>query len=132
MKQEPWRVTFRELVSPDEEIIEEARSGRRFILVEDDDREDGGDLVIPGQMAGPEAINFMAKYGRGLICLARSRERIEQLRLTMMARKNESRHETAFTVSIEAREGVTTGIPRRTGPAPTPTPATPARARKQT
>src|SRR5690625_1759242 len=131
-QQEPWRVSFSELVSPIEEIIEEARNGRMFILVDDEDRENEGDLVVPAQMAGPEAINFMAKYGRGLICLAMTRERIEQLGLPMMARKNESRHETAFTVSIEAREGVTTGIPRRTGPAPTPTPATPARARKQT
>ena len=108
--QEPWRVSFSELVSPIDEIIEEARNGRMFILVDDEDRENEGDLVIPAQMAGPEAINFMAKFGRGLICLAMTRERIEQLGLPMMARKNESRHETAFTVSIEAREGVTTGI----------------------
>src|SRR5690554_5575119 len=108
--QEPWRVSFSELVSPIDEIIEEARNGRMFILVDDEDRENEGDLVIPAQMAGPEAINFMAKFGRGLICLALTRERIEQLGLPMMARKNESRHETAFTVSIEAREGVTTGI----------------------
>lgn len=107
---EPWRVTFRELVSPIEEIIEEARNGRLFILVDDEDRENEGDLVIPAQMAGPEAINFMAKYGRGLICLSLTRERIESLGLPMMSRKNESRHETAFTVSIEAKEGVTTGI----------------------
>lgn len=108
--EEPWRLTFRELVSPVEEIIEEARNGRMFILVDDEDRENEGDLVIPAQMAGPEAINFMARYGRGLICLAMTRERIERLGLPMMARKNETRHETAFTVSIEAREGVTTGI----------------------
>ncbi|MGM0562499.1 MAG: 3,4-dihydroxy-2-butanone-4-phosphate synthase [Pseudomonadota bacterium] len=107
---EPWRVTFRELVSPIEEIIEEARNGRMFILVDDEDRENEGDLIIPAQMAGPEAINFMAKYGRGLICLTMTRERIESLGLPMMSRKNESRHETAFTVSIEAKEGVTTGI----------------------
>src|SRR5690554_5911378 len=110
MQQEPWRVTFSELVSPIEEIIEEARNGRMFILVDDEDRENEGDLVIPAQMAGPEAINFMAKYGRGLICLAMTRQRIEQLGLPMMSRKNKTRHETAFTVSIEAREGVTTGI----------------------
>jgi 3,4-dihydroxy 2-butanone 4-phosphate synthase/GTP cyclohydrolase II len=108
--QEPWRATFRELLSPMDEIIEEARNGRMFILVDDEDRENEGDLVIPAQMCTPEAINFMAKHARGLICLAMTRERVEQLGLPMMARKNETRHETAFTVSIEAREGVTTGI----------------------
>jgi 3,4-dihydroxy 2-butanone 4-phosphate synthase/GTP cyclohydrolase II len=108
--QEPWRATFRELLSPMEEIIEEARNGRMFVLVDDEDRENEGDLVIPAQMCTPEAINFMAKYARGLICLAMTRERVERLGLPMMARKNETRHETAFTVSIEAREGVTTGI----------------------
>ncbi len=109
-KSEPWRMTFREMISPTDEIIEEARNGRMFILVDDEDRENEGDLVIPAQMAGPEAINFMAKYGRGLICLALTNARVEHLGLPMMARKNETRHETAFTVSIEAREGVTTGI----------------------
>ncbi len=93
-----------------EEIIEDARNGRMFILVDDEDRENEGDLVIPAQMATPEAINFMAKYGRGLICLAIKRERVEQLGLPQMARHNVSRHQTAFTVSIEAREGVSTGI----------------------
>ena len=107
---EPWRVTFAEIVSPIEEIIEEARNGRMFILVDDEGRENEGDLVIPAQMATPESINFMAKFGRGFICLAMTRERIEELGLPMMERKNESRLETAFTVSIEAREGVTTGI----------------------
>ena len=107
---EPWRATFAEIVSPIEEIIEEARNGRMFILVDDEGRENEGDLVIPAQMATPEAINFMAKFGRGLICLAMTRERIDELGLPLMARKNESRLETAFTVSIEAREGVTTGI----------------------
>ncbi len=107
---DPWRVTFRELVSPIEDIIDEARNGRMFVLVDDEDREDEGDLVIPAQMATPEAINFMAKHGRGLICLAMTRERVDQLRLPLMAQRNESRHQTAFTVSIEAREGVTTGI----------------------
>ncbi|MEX0758178.1 MAG: 3,4-dihydroxy-2-butanone-4-phosphate synthase, partial [Tistlia sp.] len=81
-----------------------------FVLVDDEDRENEGDLVIPAQMCTPAAINFMATYGRGLICLALTRRRIEQLGLPMMARKNESRHDTAFTVSIEAKEGVTTGI----------------------
>ncbi|MDX1710326.1 MAG: 3,4-dihydroxy-2-butanone-4-phosphate synthase [Rhodovibrionaceae bacterium] len=107
---QPWRATFSEIVSPIEEIIEEARNGRMFVLVDDEDRENEGDLVIPAQMATPEAINFMAKYGRGLICLALTRERIEQLGLPLMSRHNESRHQTAFAVSIEAREGVTTGI----------------------
>jgi 3,4-dihydroxy 2-butanone 4-phosphate synthase/GTP cyclohydrolase II len=93
-----------------EEIVEEARNGRIVILVDDEDRENEGDLYIPAQMATPEAINFMARYGRGLICLAMTRERVEQLGLPLMARENGTRHQTAFTVSIEAREGVTTGI----------------------
>jgi 3,4-dihydroxy 2-butanone 4-phosphate synthase/GTP cyclohydrolase II len=97
-------------MAPIEEIIEEARNGRMFILIDDEDRENEGDLVIPAEMATAEAINFMAKYGRGLICLSMTRERIEKLGLPMMAQSNASRHETAFTVSIEAREGVTTGI----------------------
>jgi 3,4-dihydroxy 2-butanone 4-phosphate synthase / GTP cyclohydrolase II len=106
----PWRATFSEMVSPIEDIIAEARNGRMFILVDDEGRENEGDLVIPAQMATPDAINFMAKNGRGLICLALTRERVEALRLPLMAQKNESRHETAFTVSIEAREGISTGI----------------------
>ena len=93
-----------------EEIIDEARNGRMFILVDDEDRENEGDLVIPAQMVTPNAINFMATHGRGLICLAMTRARVEQLGLDLMTRNNRSRHETAFTVSIEAREGVTTGI----------------------
>ena len=109
-REETWRATFGEMISPAEEIVEEARNGRMFVLVDDEDRENEGDLVVPAQMATPEAINFMAKHGRGLICLALTRERIERLGLPLMARHNESRHETAFTVSIEAREGVTTGI----------------------
>jgi 3,4-dihydroxy 2-butanone 4-phosphate synthase/GTP cyclohydrolase II len=95
---------------PIEEIIEEARNGRMFILVDDEDRENEGDLIIPAQMATPDAINFMATHGRGLICLAMTRTRVEQLGLDLMSRANGTRHETAFTVSIEAREGVTTGI----------------------
>ncbi|MDF8331697.1 3,4-dihydroxy-2-butanone-4-phosphate synthase [Novosphingobium cyanobacteriorum] len=95
---------------PIEEIIEEARNGRMFILVDDEDRENEGDLVIPAQMATPDAINFMATHGRGLICLTLPRTRCEQLGLELMSRNNGTRHETAFTVSIEAREGVTTGI----------------------
>ena len=93
-----------------EEIINEARNGRMFILVDDEDRENEGDLVIPAQMATPDAINFMATHGRGLICLALSRGRVEQLGLNLMSANNGTRHETAFTVSIEARDGVTTGI----------------------
>ena len=110
VKEEPWRATFGEIVSPIDEIIEEARNGRMFILVDDEGRENEGDLVVPAQMATPDAINFMARNGRGLICLAMTRERVEALGLPLMAQKNESRHETAFTVSIEARDGVTTGI----------------------
>ena len=101
---------FQELKSPPADIIDDARNGRMFILVDDEDRENEGDLVIPAQMATPEAINFMAKYGRGLICLALTGERVEELGLPMMARRNEGRFATAFTVSIEAREGVSTGI----------------------
>jgi len=93
-----------------EEIIDEARNGRMFVLVDDEDRENEGDLVIPAQMATPAAINFMATHGRGLICLTLTGERCEQLGLELMSRNNGTRHETAFTVSIEAREGVTTGI----------------------
>lgn len=97
-------------LSSPEELIDEARNGRMFILVDDEDRENEGDLVIPAQMATPEKINFMAKYGRGLICLALTKPRVEQLGLDLMSRNNGTRHETAFTVSIEAKEGVTTGI----------------------
>jgi 3,4-dihydroxy 2-butanone 4-phosphate synthase/GTP cyclohydrolase II len=92
-----------------EEIFEEARNGRMFILVDDEDRENEGDLIIPAQMATPDAINFMAKYGRGLICLSMTRQRCEQLDLQLMP-GNGTRHETAFTVSIEGIHGVTTGI----------------------
>jgi len=95
---------------PIEQIIDEARNGRMFILVDDEDRENEGDLVIPAQMATPDAVNFMATHGRGLICLALTPERVETLGLEPMSRKNRTRHQTAFTTSIEAREGVTTGI----------------------
>jgi 3,4-dihydroxy 2-butanone 4-phosphate synthase / GTP cyclohydrolase II len=95
---------------PIEEIIEEARNGRMYILVDDEDRENEGDLIIPAQMATPDAINFMATNGRGLICLAITKARCEQLGLSPMARENRESMETAFTVSIEAKEGVTTGI----------------------
>ncbi len=93
-----------------EEIIEEARAGRMFILVDDEDRENEGDLIIPAQYAHADAVNFMAKYGRGLICLALESAQVKRLGLPPMARHNMSRHATAFTVSIEAREGITTGI----------------------
>ena len=95
---------------PIEEIIEEARNGRMYILVDDEDRENEGDLIIPAQMATPDAINFMATHGRGLVCLTLTKTRVEQLGLDLMSRANGTRHETAFTTSIEAREGVTTGI----------------------
>jgi 3,4-dihydroxy 2-butanone 4-phosphate synthase/GTP cyclohydrolase II len=103
-------MSFAEILSPIAEIIEDARNGRMFILVDDEDRENEGDLVIPAQMATPEVINFMAKHGRGLICLALARQRVEELKLPLMPQHNSSRLQTAFTVSIEAREGVTTGI----------------------
>ena len=97
-------------LSSPEEIIDEARNGRMFILVDDEDRENEGDLVIPAQMATPEKINFMAKYGRGLICLALTKRRVDELGLELMSRNNGTQYETAFTTSIEARDGVTTGI----------------------
>ena len=93
-----------------EAIINEARNGRMFILVDDDERENEGDLVIPAQMATPDAINFMARHGCGLICLALTKERAEALQLQPMASTNRSRNETAFTVSIEAKDGISTGI----------------------
>ncbi|MGH7071823.1 MAG: 3,4-dihydroxy-2-butanone-4-phosphate synthase, partial [Acetobacteraceae bacterium] len=102
--------TLADYVSSTEELIEEARAGRMFILVDDEDREDEGDLVVPAQFATPEAVNFMARHARGLICLALTRARVEQLGLSLMSASNRSRLQTAFTVSIEAREGVTTGI----------------------
>jgi 3,4-dihydroxy 2-butanone 4-phosphate synthase / GTP cyclohydrolase II len=104
------RTEYTDAISAVAEIIDEARNGRIFILVDHEDRENEGDLVIPAQMATPNAVNFMAMHGRGLICLALPGERIDRLGLPLMARTNQSRHETAFTVSIEARDGVTTGI----------------------
>ena len=104
------RTSFADFVSPTEELLEEARRGRMFILVDDEDRENEGDLVIPAQFATPDAINFMARYARGLICLSMTRARVDQLGLPLMAQSNGTRHQTAFTVSIEARDGVTTGI----------------------
>jgi 3,4-dihydroxy 2-butanone 4-phosphate synthase / GTP cyclohydrolase II len=99
-----------EAISPIEDIIEDARNGRPYILVDAEDRENEGDVIIPAQFATPEQINFMAKHARGLICLSITSDRARQLRLPPMATDNQSGHGTAFTVSIEAREGVTTGI----------------------
>lgn len=106
----PVESGLRDAISPIEEIIEEARQGRMFILVDHEDRENEGDLVIAAEFADADAVNFMATHGRGLICLPMTAERIDGLGLPMMAVNNSSRHETAFTVSIEARENITTGI----------------------
>ena len=106
----PVEENWRDAISSIEDIIEDARNGRMFILVDHEDRENEGDLVIPAQMATPEAVNFMATHGRGLICLTLTGSRVDALGLPLMASYNSSRHETAFTVSIEAREGVSTGI----------------------
>ena len=97
-------------ISSIEEIIEDARNGRMFILVDHEDRENEGDLVIPAQKCTAQDVNFMATHGRGLICLTLTEARIDALGLTLMSPKNSSRHETAFTTSIEARDGVSTGI----------------------
>jgi 3,4-dihydroxy 2-butanone 4-phosphate synthase/GTP cyclohydrolase II len=97
-------------ISPIEDILEDLRNGRMIILVDAEDRENEGDLIVAGQMATPEAINFMAKNGRGLICLSITEQRADQLRLEYMTRNNKARNRTAFTVSIEAREGIATGI----------------------
>jgi len=97
-------------LSPIEDVLEDAKNGRMFILVDDEDRENEGDLIIPAQMATPDAVNFMAKYGRGLICLTVDRKRAEILGLPPMSINNRARNNTAFTVSIEAKEGITTGI----------------------
>ncbi|MEL6285995.1 MAG: 3,4-dihydroxy-2-butanone-4-phosphate synthase [Pseudomonadota bacterium] len=101
---------FSSAISSIDEIIEDARNGRMYILVDAEDRENEGDLIVPAQFATPEAVNFMARFGRGLICLAITQERGRALNLDMMARENRESMGTAFTVSIEAAEGVTTGI----------------------
>ncbi len=106
----PVEASLADAISPIEDIIAEAEAGRMYILVDHEDRENEGDFVIPAQDADAAAINFMAMYGRGLICLPMPSDRIDELGLSMMATFNSSRHETAFTTSIEAREGVTTGI----------------------
>ena len=100
----------RAFLSPTEDILEDMRNGRMVVLVDAEDRENEGDLVIPAQMATPDAINFMARFGRGLICLTLTPQRAAELRLESMVRKNASRTGTAFTVSIEASDGITTGI----------------------
>jgi 3,4-dihydroxy 2-butanone 4-phosphate synthase/GTP cyclohydrolase II len=102
--------TLSEYLSSAEELIEEARNGRMFVLVDDEDRENEGDLIVPAQFATPDAVNFMARHARGLICLALTGQRIQQLGLPLMSQLNGTRHQTAFTVSIEARDGVSTGI----------------------
>jgi 3,4-dihydroxy 2-butanone 4-phosphate synthase/GTP cyclohydrolase II len=99
-----------ECFSSIETILDDARNGRMFILLDDEDRENEGDLVIPAQMVTPRVVNFMAAHGRGLICLCLTSERVAQLGLSPMAVRNDAPHATAFTVSIEARDGVTTGI----------------------
>ncbi|MGH6877169.1 MAG: 3,4-dihydroxy-2-butanone-4-phosphate synthase, partial [Rhizomicrobium sp.] len=101
---------YSDYISDIEEVIEDARNGRMFILVDAEDRENEGDLVIPAQMCTPQAVNFMAKNGRGLICLALTQERANALRIPMMTQFNGTPHKTAFTVSIEAKEGISTGI----------------------
>lgn len=102
--------TIAAALSPIEDVIADARDGKLFILVDDEGRDNQGDLCIVGDRVNATAINFMARHGRGLICLALTRARTEALGLSLMERRNESRHQTAFTISIEAREGVTTGI----------------------
>ena len=110
MKDHSETYDFSAAISPIEEIVEEARNGRMYILVDAEDRENEGDLIIPAQFATPAQVNFMAKHGRGLICLSLTRDRARTLELDMMARENRESMKTAFTVSIEAKEGVTTGI----------------------
>jgi len=101
---------FHDYISEIEDVIEDARNGRMFILCDAEDRENEGDLIVPAQMCTPQSVNFMAKYGRGLICLALTQDRADTLRIPMMAQVNGTPHQTAFTVSIEAKEGVSTGI----------------------
>jgi 3,4-dihydroxy 2-butanone 4-phosphate synthase/GTP cyclohydrolase II len=101
---------YHDYISKIEDVIEDARNGRMFILMDADDRENEGDLVIPAQMCTPQSINFMAKNGRGLICLALTQERANTLNIPMMTQVNGTPNQTAFTVSIEAKEGISTGI----------------------
>lgn len=97
-------------VSNIEDVLEDVRNGKMVILIDDESRENEGDLIIPAQMATPETVNFMATHGRGLICLAMEEDMVDRLGLPLMASVNSSRHSTAFTISIEAKKGVTTGI----------------------
>jgi 3,4-dihydroxy 2-butanone 4-phosphate synthase/GTP cyclohydrolase II len=97
-------------ISKIEDVVEDLRQGKIIIIVDDEDRENEGDLTIAAEKVTPEAINFMAKYGRGLVCLALDPEIVERLKLPLMVNDNTSRFNTAFTVSVEARQGVTTGI----------------------
>ena len=103
-------MSFEEIISASSDIIADAKVGRMVVLVDDEERENEGDLVVPARWATPDVVNFMAKHGRGLICLAMERQRVETLGLPLMSQRNGTRHQTAFTVSIEARDGVTTGI----------------------
>ena len=91
-------------------IIQDAKKGKMFILVDDKNRENEGDLIIPGSKCNSKNINFMAKHGRGLICLALTKKKIDNLKLPLMSPNNKSRMQTAFTISIEAKKGITTGI----------------------
>ena len=101
---------FHDYIAKIEDVIEDARNGRMFILMDADDRENEGDLVIPAQMCTPQSVNFMAKHGRGLICLALTQDRAAELNIPMMTQVNGTPNQTAFTVSIEAKEGISTGI----------------------
>jgi len=101
---------FRDYISPPSDIIDDIRAGRMVVVIDDENRENEGDLIVAGEKATPEAVNFMARYGRGLVCLSLTRERVEELGLQLMAQDNKAPLQTAFTVSIEAAEGVTTGI----------------------
>ena len=107
------RHTLHDAISGTDELIAEAQAGRMFILVDDEDRENEGDLIIPAQFATPQALAFMMRHARGLICLSLPPAQVERLELPMMAVANQQRHQTAFTVSIEARDGITTGVSAR-------------------
>ena len=100
----------KKIFSPIEDILQDAKKGRMFILVDDKDRENEGDLIIPASKCNSKSINFMAKHGRGLICLALTKNQIEKLKLPLMSPANKSRMQTAFTISIEAKKGISTGI----------------------
>ena len=107
------RHSLHDAISSTDELIAEAQAGRMFILVDDEDRENEGDLIIPAQFATPQALAFMMRHARGLICLSLTPAQVEKLELPMMAVANQQRHQTAFTVSIEARDGITTGVSAR-------------------